>query len=576
MALNPDSMNSFDDIANIIPSPINNCNKELFIEDESKLGKVEKEIDSFGDISGINKDNNEIINDNSLLIVKKKNSPKKKVKYNLELKIKNFFENSKINELVSSSKNNNYINLKNNLYQNNNLKKNKLLNSFGKQNLKINNEQKYYILFDKNKKLDINSLREEYTKLKDDKNNNNNKNVYNNNNNDNIREKKYESIFVDNKYEKKNTVSINTNIDILNKRQKRFKYNLNYEYKNYYKTNNNSIEKNKNKNTKDKKQSYKFFSNDLFKETKSPKSNIIFNLNFKNNNHKNNNDYLTKSIKTYNTIFNSLRNINSSINSKEENDSWLFNSNNKIDMYNSNNNLFIKKDNKNKSIFDKLKLNKNFEKNQGFQFVSPKSNFMDFKNIKRNKNKTNIINRYNYKNNDFFYNLTNEENKNDNLSSIKKNKISLNKIMESNDNLLDKFSNNFDAIFNFVENKVKQKSNKINNSNYKEFNSKYKNKINFIKINPKLLSISQNEPKRNKLTNLFKEYNEYNFLSENNFKYPSNNFNFNDKLSEEKSPFESLFNKEKHYNNFSNFNSSYNGVENLKLKNNRKKFINLF
>ena len=78
MALNPDSMNSFDDIANIIPSPINNCNKELFIEDESKLGKVEKEIDSFGDISGINKDNNEIINDNSLLIVKNKNSPKKK------------------------------------------------------------------------------------------------------------------------------------------------------------------------------------------------------------------------------------------------------------------------------------------------------------------------------------------------------------------------------------------------------------------------------------------------------------------------------------------------------------------
>ena len=79
MTLNDDSMKSFDEIGNIIPSPVNCDEKVIFIEEESKLGKIEKEIDSFGDISGINKENNEIINDNYLINinVNKENSAKK-------------------------------------------------------------------------------------------------------------------------------------------------------------------------------------------------------------------------------------------------------------------------------------------------------------------------------------------------------------------------------------------------------------------------------------------------------------------------------------------------------------------
>ena len=569
MALNPDSMNSFDDIANIIPSPINNCNKELVIDDESKLGKIDKEIDSFGDISGINKENNEIINDNSLLVVKKNKSPKRKEKHNLELKIKNFFENSKINELFSSSKNNNLINLKNNL------KNNRLSNDLDKYNIRNNNEKKYFILFDKNKKLDINSLREEYTKLKNDKNIEG----------DIAKDKKFSSIFVDNNYEKRNTDSININFDGLNNRRKTTNYKYEYDYNNYFKTNNNSKEKKE-------KSKFSLYSNDIFKNNnKSSKSDILFNLNFKykNNNNNNKNDYISKSIKTYNTIFNSLRKINSTINSKDENDSWLLNSNikNKIDIYHSNNNLSIKNNHqKNKTVFDKLKLNKNMANNLNFQYVTPKSNFMHYKNINKNNNKADAINRYNFKkNNYYYYNLTNEENKNDNLNlnlySFKKEANGSSKIIDNN--ILDKFSNNFDAIFNLVESKVKKKSNKINRSNYQEFNSKYKGKIYFKKlntklINPKLLSISQNAPKRSHLNELFKE-NKNNYLTENHFNFPKNKFDFIERLSEEKSPFKpfrSLFNKEKKYNNFEISDFSYNNGDNLNFINNRRKLINLF
>ena len=571
MALNPDSMNSFDDIANIIPSPINICNKELVIEDESKLGKIDKEIESFGDISGINEENNEIINDNSLLVIKKNKSPKRKEKHNLELKIKNFFENSKINELVSSSKNNNLINL------NNNLKNNRLANDLDKYHIRNNDEKKYFILFDKNKKLDINSLREEYTKLKNDKNNEG----------DIVKDKKFSSIFVDNNYEKKNTDSININFDGLNNRRKTTSYKYEYDYNNYFKTNNNSKDKEKKEKSK-----YNLYSNDIFNNNKSSKSDILFNLNFKyksnNNKSNNNNDYIRKSIKTYNTIFNSLRKINSTINSKDENDSWLLNSNtkNKIDIYHSNNNLSIKNNHqKKKTIFDKLKLNKNMSNNQNFQYVTPKSNFMDYKNINKNNNKTNAINRYNFKKNNYYYfNLTNEENKNDNLNlySFKKGANGLSKIIDNN--ILDKFSNNFDAIFNFVESKVKKKTNKINRSNNKEFNPKYKGKINFKKLNtkltnPKLLSISQNVPKRSHLNELFKESNKNNYLSENLFSFPMNKFDFIGRLSKEKSPFKpfrSLFNKEKKYNNFDISDYSYNNGDNLNFINNRRKLINLF
>ena len=130
MALNIDSMNSIDDdIANIIPSPKNYNAKELNIDEESKLGKVEKEIESFGDISGINNnENNEILSDNSEIIIKKEisnsNIPKSKNNINkmknLEFKIKNFFENSKINNLTPSIPKNSEFkyNPKCNLYEN--------------------------------------------------------------------------------------------------------------------------------------------------------------------------------------------------------------------------------------------------------------------------------------------------------------------------------------------------------------------------------------------------------------------------------------------------------------------------
>ena len=204
MALNIDSMNSIDDdIANIIPSPKNYNAKELNIDEESKLGKVEKEIESFGDISGINNnENNEILSDNSEIIIKKEisnsNIPKSKNNINkmknLEFKIKYFFENSKINNLTPSIPKNSEFkyNSKCNLYENSKQNINeKTTNKFDLQRFRINNEKKYNLLFDKNKKLNINSLREEYFKLKINDNINNNKKLPIDNN----KEKKYISIF---------------------------------------------------------------------------------------------------------------------------------------------------------------------------------------------------------------------------------------------------------------------------------------------------------------------------------------------------------------------------------------------
>ena len=373
----------------------------------------------------------------------------------------------------------------------------------------------------------------------------------------------------------------------MNNKRKTTSYKYEYDYKNYFKTNNNSKDKEKKEKSK-----YNLYSNDIFNNNKSSKSDILFNLNFKyksNNNKSNNkNDYISKSIKTYNTIFNSLRKINSTINSKDENDSWLLNSNtkNKIDIHHSNNNLSIKNNHqKNKTFFDKLKLNKDMSNNQNFQYVTSKSNFMDYKNINKN-NETKAINRYNFKNNNYYYYWTNEENKNDNLNlnlySFKKEANGSSKIIDNN--ILDKFSNNFDAIFNIVESKVKKKSNKMGGSICEGFNSKYKGKINFKKlntklVNPKLLSISQNVPKRSHLNKLLKESNKNNYMSENHFNFSMNKFNFIERLSEEKSPFKplrSIFNKKKKYNNFDISDYNYNNRDNLNLKNNRRKLINLF
>ena len=568
MALNIDNSNNEEE-ANIIHSPVINKSKDLYIEKEYKLGQIEKEFDNFGDISGINKENNDEINDNSLILINKYISkdiiPKKKIIPNLEKKIKNFFENSKINELISSEKEN--LNLKinhtNNIYGNNRqiMNNNEIVYKLNFQNIKVNNEKKYNLLFNENKKLDINTLREEYTKLKSDNNL-----IYNNQNENYNKQKKYIGIFYNN-FTSKNSDNISINFDkfIINN-QKRYinsykKFNYNFKY--YFKTNNNSKEKNN-----DKLNKYQIIKNELFKEKPSSS---IFNIN----------NYINRNIKNVpkNSIFNSLRNLNESFNSKEDNDSWLMYSNNinsnfnkKIKIYNSQNNLEFKNYSKNNSIFNILKLNRNNAKNQDFKFEIPKSNFLDFKNIKElNKNKKdldNVIDRYNNKRNNFYYNLTGEENKNDNYFSLKKRKIFFNKIEERNDNTLDKYTNNFDEIFYFVENKIKNKGNNINNSSLKEFDSRYHRKQNFKKINPKLLSISQNEPKKNDLLKFFKKINE-----KNNFNLEHKN-KLNIKISAQNHPLKRKIKKDI-FSNSGLPNYSYNDADNFIMKNKRKILLNL-
>ena len=552
MALNVDSMNSVDDIENIIQSPINNNPKELFI-DESKFGKVEKEIESFGDISGIKKENNEIMNDNSLIAINRNISknviPKNKTKY-LEIKIKNFFENSKINELSTKNKNHNNI-LQNNKFTSNN-------NIYDINNIKMNNEKKYNLLFDENKKLDINTLREEYSKIKNDYNYNYNTKDINDN-----KQRKFVSIFGDN-YEKKKSETINLNFDDFKKKNKKRRYNYSYNkidyfFKSYYKTNNNSKEKNNTDNNK-----ITIFSNALVNNNP---------INIYNNNNKN-----MKAIKK-NTIFNSLIKKNKSINVKDDNDSWLKNLNNEKNnfifhqinnIYNSNNNLNIKTKFKT-SLFEKLKLNENTI-NKNFKFITPKSNFIDFKKINhKNKNKLSLISKYNSKNSKYYYNLTNEE-KNNSLNSMKKTKISLNKIMENNDNLFDKYpNNNFDIIFNFVENKIKGKNNE--DIYFNEFNSRYFNKINNKNFNSKIISISQNIPKRSHLIKLFKGNNN-NYKNNFNFKF-SSSIKLNYGKNNEKNLFKKLIKNNIHSNNFSSSNFSYNNAEYFKSQNKTKKLLDL-
>ena len=261
-----------------------------------------------------------------------------------------------------------------------------------------------------NKKLDINTLREEYTKIKSDNNL-----IYNNQNENYIKPKKYISIFYNN-FTSKNSDNTNINLDtfIINnpKRYINSYIKFNYNFKHYLKTNNNSKEKNN-----DKLNKFQIIKNELFDIIKEKPSSSIFNIN----------NYINRNIKNVpkNAKFNSLRNLNESFNSKEDNNSWLMYSNNinsnfnkKIKIYNSQNNLEFKNYSKKNSIFNVLKLNRNNVKNQDFKFEIKKSNFLDFKNIKElNKNKKdldNVIDRYNKKRNNFYYNLTGEENKNDN------------------------------------------------------------------------------------------------------------------------------------------------------------------
>ena len=154
MALNFDS--SLDEIEKIIPSPkINTKNiKDLFSECEESKSNIDSKInniDSFGDISQINN-----VEENSSLLNNNKNS-----------KLPSTSENTENSKKIKYNEEYNFKNIKSNRINN-------------------NNDTKYKILFDENKKMNLNSLREEYNKIKNDNNHNN----YN---------KRYINIFNDNK-----------------------------------------------------------------------------------------------------------------------------------------------------------------------------------------------------------------------------------------------------------------------------------------------------------------------------------------------------------------------------------------
>ena len=409
---------SLDEIQKIIPSPkINKNTKDLFSEeeDESKsnfdLNNNNKNLDSFSDISQINNEEEE---ENSM-----------------DLNNKN--KNSKLpstNENTENSKK-----TKNHQFSEEIIKSSNEFNFLTSQRNRINNnEKKYRILFDKNKKLNINSLREEYNKIKKElketnieyKPNNYNKryiNIFNDN-----KQKMGSNLFLnlDNKKQKQNrNITLYTNNDL---DEANFKFNV--------KTNHNS----KQKETNDKG----IFKSQLFQEKKR---------NIWENKYKK---------------FKYLNNINFNYSKIQTNN--------------------ITKENKKKKFYIYEEYKSNSSKNE-FQF-------------NKNNNKNNLFNRYNK----FSKDLKSNEKESNEINPIK----SFNKISESNK--IEKLDNDFNAIFNMVERKIRQ--NKID-IKINEANQRYYNKNNkFNKLIPKLLSISQNEPMNNYLYN----YSNRNNMFNNNFK----------------------------------------------------------
>ena len=149
---------SLDEIEKIIPSPkINKNTKDLFSEEEDSkfdLDLKNNNLENFGDISQINNDQ-----ENSLNNFNNKNSKLSSTNENTENSKKNK-QNKKTEEIIKNSNDFNcfYFNI-------NNIQTNRI-----KNNQDYNNEKKYKILFDKNKKLNLNSLREEYNKIKKENN----------------------------------------------------------------------------------------------------------------------------------------------------------------------------------------------------------------------------------------------------------------------------------------------------------------------------------------------------------------------------------------------------------------------
>jgi len=406
---------SLDEIEKIIPSPkINKNTKDLFSEEEENKSNFDLDnnnLDSFSDISQINNEEE----DNSM-------------------NLKNQNKNSKLPSTNENTENSKKI--KNPQFPEEIIKSTNEFNFLNSQSNRINNnEKKYRILFDKNKKLNINSLREEYNKIKKElketnieyKPNNYNKryiNIFNDN-----KQKMGSNLFLnlDNKKQKQNrNITLYTNNDL---DEANFKFNV--------KTNHNS----KQKETNDKG----IFKSQLFQE-------------------KNRNIWENKYKK-----FKYLNNINFNYSKIQTNN--------------------ITKENKKKKFYIYEEYKSNSSKNE-FQYN------------KNNNNKNNLFNRYNK----FSKDLKSNEKESNEINPIK----SFNKISESNK--IEKLDNDFNAIFNMVERKIRQ--NKID-IKINEANQRYYNKNNkFNKLIPKLLSISQNEPMNNYLYN----YSNRNNMFNNNFK----------------------------------------------------------
>lgn len=574
MTQNIESLNGIEDIENIISSPSNNVNKELSIDEECKFGKVDKEIDSFGDISGIKNENNENLNDMSLLIINKNISRSNLLRNKVVPKLVNIyntvFDNYKRTELTYTTKKNVNASIpkfNNNKYEFLNYKTiNNIGNIFSLQNIRSdkNNDKKYNLLFEENKELDINSLRE-YFKFKKD-NLNSNYDSKNQNLNKN-KPKKYINIFNDTtngKNSKKLYNSLNINFDNfkLNKRQNKFiNFYAQKDYQDIYKSNNNSK-----KNINKEKIKFKLFGNEL---TKNKTSYSFLSI----NNHNDKNDF----------FLNSLRDLNKSKNLKKQDSSWLtINNKNRIQnntKMNQNDKIIDKYKSKNAlntspilTEFDYNNKNNSKNNNHDFKLIPSKLYLKDYsKNNNQIKNKILQIDRNNRINNEFHFSMNEEKENNSNLSNLKNKKISFNKLTENN-NFSEKLNGNYENIFNLLDNKISlMLNNKIKKTRFNEFNSRYKSKLNYFKINPKLLSFSQNDSIKNNLIEQFKENNKINYKIENDFKFPSRN-KLRIQITEDISPFKKAINKDL---NFDIFHSNNYEHEFTNKKNKAKNLLNL-
>ena len=298
-----------------------------------------------------------------------------------------------------------------------------------------NNDTKYKILFDENKKMNLNSLREEYNKIKKDNNHNN----YN---------KRYINIFNDNKQK----INSNLLLKIGNNKRKLNKNiitNINYDNNNQndefkikfnFKSNNNSKRKEINNRLSN-------FKSQLIEE-----DTLIFDKNKKKSN-----------------IFSSINGMDNSAKKKNKDNFWNNKYKNIINNKKKGNKFFIYEEYKTNTLNNNLKYNNN-----------KKSTIIEYSYINnKNNHKMNLLKKYNK----LCEELLCPEN-NSKINSI----ISFNKISESNS--ISNFDNDFNKLFNIVESKIRQ--NKID-IKLNEENNRYYTKSNINKIIPKLLTKSEND-----------------------------------------------------------------------------------